>query len=35
VGTTVEEVESSRANNYNQRLAIWSECQAKRACPNQ
>lgn len=35
VGTSVEEVESSRAENYQQRLAIWSECQAKPACVNQ
>jgi hypothetical protein len=35
VGTTVEEVESARKQNYEQRLAIWSECQSTPACAQQ
>jgi hypothetical protein len=35
VGTTVEEVEATRAKNYQQRLAIWAECQAAPACAQQ
>lgn len=32
VGTTVEEVEATRPNSYQQRLAIWAECEATPAC---
>ncbi len=35
VGTTVEEVETTRAKSYQQRLAIWAECQAATACAQQ
>jgi hypothetical protein len=33
--TTVEEVEAARKQNYEQRLAIWSECQSTTACAQQ
>lgn len=35
VGTTVQEVEAARAKSYEQRLALWSECQATPACAQQ
>jgi hypothetical protein len=35
VGTTVQEVEAARAKNYEQRLAIWSECRATPGCAQQ
>lgn len=35
VGTTVQEVEAARARNYEQRLAVWSECQSTPGCVQQ
>lgn len=35
VGTTVQEVEAARTKNYEQHLAIWSECQSTPACAQQ
>lgn len=35
VGATVQEVEAARAKNYEQRLAIWSECQSAPGCAQQ
>jgi hypothetical protein len=32
VGASVQEIEAARAQNYEQRLAIWAECKATPAC---
>jgi hypothetical protein len=35
VGTTEQEVEAARAKDYEQRLTIWTECQATPGCAQQ
>jgi hypothetical protein len=35
VGTTVQDIEATRAKSYEQRLAIWSECQRTPGCVSQ
>jgi hypothetical protein len=32
VGASAQEIEAARAQSYEQRLAIWAECQATPAC---
>lgn len=32
VGATLQEIEAARAQNYEQRLAIWAECKSTPAC---
>jgi hypothetical protein len=35
VGTSVQEIETARAQNYEQRLGMWAECQATPGCARQ
>lgn len=35
VGTTVQQVEATRTKDYEQRLAIWTECQSTPSCAQQ
>jgi hypothetical protein len=35
VGTSVQEIETARAQNFEQRLAMWAECQATPGCIRQ